>query len=310
MKPHFYRYLAALALGCSLLSCGDKDHLSESKMASLMADLQLAESYSSSDYKYASDSARNVLRLSVLKQHGVTQEEYDRSLQWYGHNLDKYSKLCEAIDKQLQKREKKFMAAGAEGTAESSGESDVSIWPYSRMAMISPLSPQDAIQFSLPINDMEKGQRLEWTLRLSRMVQAQMVLGVDYKEGGTSYLQSRSMDDKHVTVKLQTDSSRTVTRVYGMMRVLSHSDLPVWADSIALRKLPFAKEDYYRYNSQSDYRGPRKNEPHKPKPTVKPITDKPVSDRQVIPSEAPSSSVPAPGSNAARGESGLQNMKR
>lgn len=270
MKPRLLipaALLAATFAGCS----GGDDHLSQGKMADVIADLKLAEAYAASA-GISSDSARTVLRNSILSNHGVSQEEFDRSLDWYGHNLDKYIKLCDEVDKKLDKRQKSLLASSGADSESKEG----SLWPYSKMAMISPRGATDAINFSIPISEFEQGDRLKWLLRLSSSTPVQMVLGVDYKEGGTSYL-SRRFSERRIEMTLQTDSSRNVSRIYGYLTVDSRSSLPVWADSITLTRLPLAKETYYMYMQQSSYNGPsrpgKKDSTESRPPTVKPIRE-------------------------------------
>lgn len=259
--------LTALLLG----SCTD-DHLPQRKMADLIVDLKLAEAYTTSAGR-VSPAEREALRKKILADHGVTQQEYDRSLSWYGHNLEEYVKLYDEVDKRLDKRQKKLLASSESST----DGKESSLWPYSMAAMISPKGSQDALMFSIPVSDFTPGERLKWFLRLSAGTPSQMVIGVDYKEGGTSFVSKRFSSDRRLEMTLQTDSTRNVSRIYGYLTVDNRSALPLWADSITLTKLPFAKETYYQYFSQTAYDGPRKPQPkdstQSRPPTVKPIRD-------------------------------------
>ena len=95
-------------------------------------------------------------------------------------------------------------------------------------------------------------------MRLSRDLPVQITIGVDYKEGGTSYMMRRNSGGRRLEISLQSDSARTVSRIYGIMRVDSRAMLPVWMDSISLTHQPLAYETYNLYMQQTDYRGPRK----------------------------------------------------
>lgn len=267
--------LPAGAMAGLLCSCGDKSPVSQGKMADLIVDMQLAEAYAGNHIEYASDSARNVLRQSVLAKYGMTQAEMDTAISWYAHHLEKYDKLYEEVERKLERKQKKLLASSGEGEQSEEG----SLWPYSMMAMLSPNSAQDAVMFSLPVSDIQPGERLTWKMRLSKGSGADMTLGVDYREGGTSYINRYFSQSQRLELNLQTDSSRNVSRVYGVMRVDAHTVLPIWADSISLTRLPLAAETYHTYLQQADYRGPAKRvsaDSTKASPTVKPITDRPV----------------------------------
>lgn len=305
MKPVRALIPAALALAALAACSGGDDHLSEGKMADVIADLQIAEAISNSSTDFQTDSARNVMRMAILEKHGITQEEYDTSLRWYGHNLDKYTKLYERVEKVLAGKERKFMASSE---SEKGGkENGMQLWPYSPMAFISPLGNSDAIQFSIPVNDLPKGERLKWKMRLSKTAPVQIMLGVDYADGATSYISQRYSSNTRLEVQLQGDSIRTITRLYGYMRVSRRSDLPVWADSIQLTHLPLAKETYGSFTMQKLYDGPVRRSAadsvkHRP-PTVRPITDDPqpqpsAPQQQPTVQQAPSAapvSKPRPG---------------
>ena len=305
MKPVRALIPAALALAALAACSGGDDHLSEGKMADVIADLQIAEAISNSSTDFQTDSARNVMRMAILEKHGITQEEYDTSLRWYGHNLDKYTKLYERVEKVLAGKERKFMASSE---SEKGGkENGMQLWPYSPMAFISPLGNSDAIQFSIPVNDLPKGERLKWKMRLSKTAPVQIMLGVDYADGATSYISQRYSGNTRLEVQLQGDSIRTITRLYGYMRVSRRSDLPVWADSIQLTHLPLAKETYGSFTMQKLYDGPVRRSAadsvkHRP-PTVRPITDDPqpqpsAPQQQPTVQQAPSAapvSKPRPG---------------
>ncbi|MBO5028343.1 MAG: DUF4296 domain-containing protein [Muribaculaceae bacterium] len=308
MKP-VRALIPALALA-ALAACSGDDHLPEGKMADVIADLQIAEAVSNSSTDFQTDSARNVMRMAILEKHGVTQEEYDASLRWYGHNLEKYTKLNERVEKVLARKEKKLMASSA-GEKEGK-ESGTQLWPYSAMAFISPLGNSDAIQFSIPVNNLPKGERLKWKMRLSKTAPVQIMLGVDYADGATSYISQRYSGNTRLELQLQGDSTRTITRLYGYMRVDRRSDLPVWADSIQLTHLPLAKETYGSFTMQKLYDGPvhraaADSVKHRP-PTVRPITDNPEPQSvqqsptvQQAPAAAPSSgSRPRPGGSPLR----------
>lgn len=274
MKSYSH-FLPVLAISVLCACSGGDEHLSESKMANLIVDLKLAEAYANSSYDYQSDSARNVLRIAVLEKHGVTQDQYDNSLRWYGHNMEQYTKLYERVEKLLDKKQGKLIAASSDVKNADKSESE-QLWPYSAMAMLSPMSNSDAIQFSIPVSELDKGERIKWMMRLSKSVPVQITLGVDYADGATSYTTQRYSGQQRLEMNLQSDSTRTITRLYGYMRVDRKSVLPIWADSISLTHTPIISDKYYTFLSQSFYDGPTKrvvadSVKHR-RPSVRPIT--------------------------------------
>ena len=69
-------------------------------MASLVADIHEADAIVTIEREsYRTDSQKTALRDAVFARHGITEEQFDTSLVWYGHNLDIYSEVYEeAID--------------------------------------------------------------------------------------------------------------------------------------------------------------------------------------------------------------------
>ena len=97
-----------LILALSLLSCDRTPGgvMSVNAMADLIADLQLAEVYiDSHSSEFETDSSKQVVKQSVFKKHGITQQDYDSSLVWYAHNMEDYVK---AYDKAVGKLKSKL----------------------------------------------------------------------------------------------------------------------------------------------------------------------------------------------------------
>ena len=105
-KAPFHIFLL-LMLAVSLLSC-DKtpSHvMSINDMADLIADLQIADAYIESHInEFESDSSKMVIKQSVFKKHGITQQDYDTSLVWYAHNMEDYTKAYDKAVGKLKNR--------------------------------------------------------------------------------------------------------------------------------------------------------------------------------------------------------------
>ncbi len=83
------KYLSLFLLPI-LLSAGCSDRpkgiLSEDKMVQVMADLQIAEAYERNGdaNSYLHGQNRELLGRGVLMEHGVSVEEIDSTIAWYG----------------------------------------------------------------------------------------------------------------------------------------------------------------------------------------------------------------------------------
>ena len=104
-----------LAVALSLLAC-DKTPggvLSVDDMADLIVDMQLAEAYIDHHHEdFPTDSAKMVMKQSVFRKHGITQQDYDSSLVWYAHNMEDYTKAYDKAILKLNKRYEKIKSGG------------------------------------------------------------------------------------------------------------------------------------------------------------------------------------------------------
>lgn len=243
------RYIIPLAATMLLSMACDRRPagvLSEGKTTEVLSDLQVAEAYiQMHGGEYSGIEARRALKLQILKDHGVTEEEFDKTIDWYGHNIDRYSKLYEKVARRIESSKRDM-----EGTADASVESkDLnSLWPYSQMTMLSELSTSDGIRFSLSPS-FSKGDKIEWSMRLSKVANIDVLLGVEYSDGGMSYSQRSFGGSQKVSMKLQTDSTKEVRRLFGSLTVADRTSLPLWIDSIAVRTTPLNSENYSLYLS-------------------------------------------------------------
>lgn len=247
---------AILLCGCSKRP---KGVLREGKMVSLMADLQLAEAYSNTAGmgNYNSDSREN-LGKGVLAAHGVTQEEVDSTLAWYGRNMDDYTELFAKVDKEIMSRRKKLMKE--EGSKDNINSADM-LWPYQTHGVLSALGNSDAWILSLESPDLSRGDVLEWSIRMSESSAFTGVLGVEYADGTSDALSQMLSGKQKYELRLQTDTGKTVSRIYGTLRLKDSKQMPIYADSIMLRRLPFDSLEYHRHRSLRHYGAPARIKP-------------------------------------------------
>lgn len=264
------RVLAQIALalpvviGCSRRPDGI---LSEKDMVSVMADMQIAEAYTDIEiHGPERDDRRRELGRGVLEAHGITQAELDSTLAWYGRNLDDYTKLYDKVDKNLAARRKKLLAQS--GSEDKVQDADM-LWPWSQNGTISQLGIQDAFILSVPEPELRNGDALKWQMRLAKSVPMSAVLGVEYSDG-TSEAVTQSMSGRQqLDISLQTDSAKSVKRIYGTLKMRDMVDAPVYADSIRLMRVPFDSIEYSKYRSQKVYGFPvRKSDKVEKKDTV------------------------------------------
>ncbi|MDE7420111.1 MAG: DUF4296 domain-containing protein [Muribaculaceae bacterium] len=251
-KNYLYILMSFLLLsaGCSKRP---KDILSEDKMVKVMVDLQIAEAYERSGYSndYLNGKDREMLGRGILMQHGVSVEEMDSTLAWYGRNMDEYPKLYKKIDAELNKRQIKY--ARAAGESENEGSS-ADLWPYSRHFVLDNKSLTDGLIVEIPTTEMAPGDKLTWKMLVDGGASRSLALGVDY-ENGTSevYRISNAGFDKWSELSLQTDSTLTVNRIFAVADFHNPTSR-ILIDSIQLLHYPFNHEEYHKSGGQRTIR--------------------------------------------------------
>lgn len=246
---------AAFAAGMLLLSGGCERRpsgvLSDDEMVDLMVDLKLTEGYADVSAQ-GSNTRRMELADAVLREHGVSRADFDATLAWYGRNLDSYQKLYEKVEKELEKRQKEYVA----DAVELSADDESNLWPYGHNAVIDSKAAADGIIFSVGGSDVKKGDVVRWFMRLQKLADGSALLGVDYEDGSASFITYPLAGHNRLEMKLQTDTMMQVKRVYGMVRLNSMQQMPLYVDSISLMLLPYKKEDFFQGASAQRYRLP------------------------------------------------------
>ena len=242
--------VALMTTGCSKRP---KGILSEDKMVAVMADIQIAEAYDRSGdaHGYLQGRDREILGRGVLMQHGVTPEQMDSTLAWYGRNMDEYPKLYKRIDEELNRRQLKY--ARAAGESEKEGSS-ADLWPYGRHYVLTEKSLTDGLIVSIPSNELSPGDKLTWKMAVEGADARTLTLGVDYADGSSEiYRQVNRGSDRWVEVSLQTDSLLEVSHIYGIAD-FEHSRPRVFIDSVQLTHIPFSREEFNRKGYQRTIR--------------------------------------------------------
>lgn len=240
--------LAGLAPACS---DRPKEVLSEKEMVSLMADMQLAESYANSlPHSSDSEKEREEMGEAILKQHGVSREQLDTTLAWYGRNFDDYNLLYEKVDKEIISRRKKMMKGEEERNVVREGDM---LWPFGQNGLLTNLGTTDSWILSIPNPDIEKGDRLVWTMHANKSSDLTGVLGVEYEDGSGENNRQNMLGRNKVEITLQTDTGKIVKRIYGTIRLKDRGQMPLFTDSIQLRRLPYDSLEYSRVHGQRRY---------------------------------------------------------
>ena len=238
--------LIILSFGCSRRP---KDILSEDRMVAVMADIRIAEAFdrSGESYDYLQGKSSELLGRGILMHHGVTVEEMDSTIAWYGRNMDEYAKLNKKIDEELSRRQMKY--ARAAGESENEGSS-ADLWPYSHHFVVDDKSLSDGIIVNIPVTDLAPGDKITWKMMTQGASSRSLTLGVNYEDGTSeiSKVNNRSLD-KWVETSIQTDSTLNVNRIFAVAS-FEHSLPIIFIDSVQLIHFPLNRDDFQRNYNQ------------------------------------------------------------
>ena len=271
-----FHSLKILLLGVPfyLIGCSDRpDNIpSDSKMVNIMADIEMAQAYiQSKGYRDNTQENRERILEYVLEKNGMTREDFDSTLSWYGKHIDLYDDLYAKVDKELARREAKISGNGIEVLSND-------LWPYSRHLVISSKGSQDNLIFTIPTEEMEKGDFLTWKFRMSGSSDGTALLGVKYDGGKVSYV-NQNLGGNNIEITLQTDTALRVKEIFGNVRIKENRSF-VGLDSLSLSSAPFDSTMYYRIHSVRNFYGPISKK--KPTETIDSLTNSKDSLLKVV----------------------------
>lgn len=234
--------------------------IQEDDMAELLADIQVANAVVelNLDY-YNNDSLKKVVKQSVFARHNVTQEQFDTSLMWYGHNLDIYKDIYENVTNILENRQKEVQQEARKAGQQlvATGDS-VDIWNGSHNLLFDKRQNGETIQLAFSLssdNDSRPGDRYVWKLDAKNTRQpADLLIGIDYKDGTSEY-QTKSTTPEYATeVILQADSTKLPDRIYGYLLYRMKTETSVFVNEISLTRTRLNKENYTSHPYQKKWK--------------------------------------------------------
>lgn len=218
-KMHFI--FPAISILCIILLTGCNrvpDYvIPPDDMAEVMADMHIAETVVENNYRnFNTDSAKMLVKQSILAKHGYTLEQLDTSFIWYGANLGTYS---EVYDETIAILEDRIAENGAEALRllnDMKGDS-LDIWTLPRFLVVTQESPSDFIKFSY--NDTTAfGRGDMFTLRAkftNVSGSPKWTLASDYTDGSFEVLSLQLSGEGWHELTFYPDSLKTPVNVYG-----------------------------------------------------------------------------------------------
>lgn len=252
--------LAAVIASLALVSCNRVPSyvVKPDKMAKVMADMRMADAVivvSPDEFTTLPEKIR--LRQAVLDANGITAEQFDTSLVWYGHNIDKYQGVTEKSIDILENRMKEINVIASGEAAMSVAGDSVDLWEGPQTISITSKSPSQFVTFAMDKDaNWQKGDI--YTLRAHPVVPPQSVswaITMAYADG-TVETTGGSVAPNSTTrqeLAFHSDSTREAIRISGWISIVPDRHKPAVLDSLSLTRRRMVPEKYLtnRYQQRS-----------------------------------------------------------
>ncbi|MDE5744556.1 MAG: DUF4296 domain-containing protein, partial [Paramuribaculum sp.] len=215
--------------------------------------LSIAEAVVETDYRdFSSDSAKLVLKQSVLAKNKVTPQQMDSSLRWYGRNMDL---LVEVYDRAIEMTQEdlKRNAINASATVHTKPSSvyategdSVDLWNARSNRLFAANMPANLSTFHL-ISDRNWQSGDIFTLSgkvIGAVNPLHFSITAEYQDGTKEYISSAADGSDWLHLKLPLNPDKTAATVYGYILYTPQGSEVVALDSISLVRT--------RQNTQSE----------------------------------------------------------
>lgn len=253
MTKAFWCFLTLCALSLTVACDRTPDYvIKPADMASLLVDIHKGEGVVDlNSSAYRADSARKALKQSIYLRHGVTSEQFDTSLVWYGHNIEKYIEVYDMVIEELEKelKDADVAAAGEKVQLAVVGDS-VDAWNDTRYRRFAYGYPSDILKFAMRQDEnWEKGDVYTWKLFITnRQSPLRVTIGGDYSDGTSDYVTASFNSEGWNELTFPADTARTMKYVYGVVELSPRKGEIAYVDSISLVRM--RAERYHGARSQ------------------------------------------------------------
>ena len=221
MKKLVYLIIALFVLAaCS----HDPDYVIDEKdMVDLLVDVHKAEAVIESNYnQYSSKADKKKLREAVFLKHGITQEQFDTNLVWYGHHIEDYMKIYEQVVECLKaenEEAKKLLAEDNSQTMSQPGDS-VDVWKQRRAHVFDTRQASNLLTFDIAPDENFRTRdyfelRFKVLLLPKLAVKPQVYLAARHINHDIVYNQLDIDREGWYSLPLQTDSAMALSRING-----------------------------------------------------------------------------------------------
>lgn len=167
----FRPFLCFLLVVVFLFSCKQempKGIMDKGKMENLLYDYHLAQAMAA----MSADSVDYYTRLycrAVYRKYGVTEEDFNRSMEWYMRHSEQLFKIYRNLDKRYTDPSASVMSGNGGGPSASSAKDSINFWRGRQFFLLSSVD-NGRITFEQEADSLlQPGDRLHWRFNISWM---------------------------------------------------------------------------------------------------------------------------------------------
>ena len=245
---------AVMLAGCSKVPSGI---IKPEEMSQLMADVHTGEAVVDMNRMiYGSDSAKQALKQSIYKRHGVTSEQVDSSFSWYGRNITYYMDVYDRTIEILEQRNIEIGNRVAAEAAMSVAGDSVDVWAGPRFLRITDLLPSKTLVFSFSRDpNWERGDQYTWRAKFFNSHQrSNWQIVAEYANGNIEFLDVPIEGDGWKEINMFCDSTLDATRIYGYLETNNKPGSTMVIDSVGMVRKRLDPDRYQRRYAQRKLR--------------------------------------------------------
>ncbi len=220
------RLLFALFSALLLVSCGKSvpEYLiEEDDLVALLADVHKSEAMMESNSgSFSSNSGKKKIREAVFLRHGVTQEQFDTTLVWYGHHIDKYMKVYDRVIERLKienDEAKRLLAEENSQTMSQPGDS-VDVWKLQRHHTFDTRLSTNLLAFDIdPDENFKQRDYFELKFKVLLLPRQSIApyayIAARHHNQDIVFNQTKISKEGWYSIPLQTDSAKNLRDLYG-----------------------------------------------------------------------------------------------
>lgn len=206
-------------------------YLQMDEMVDILYDYHVADGMVQTNFDSPDSVAMRAYRISILKNHGVTQADFDSSMVYYTRHtrlLQKvYDKIADRLDREAVER------GGQAGFTDLTENADTTnVWKRSTAFVLSPYLATNRMSFEIKADSsFHEGDRMVLDFDAQFLYQdgmrdALVVLAITYANDSVEYVNNSISTSSHYHMQIMNEGRLTIKAVRGFWMLSSDRAMP------------------------------------------------------------------------------------